>query len=61
MITKLQFREIGICQICKQPIYDYEKNIMNIFHEKCLIPIKVKKKYIIYEIPTTKGRVRVKI
>ena len=53
-------KEIGKCQVCKKPIYDDEKNIMKIFHVKCLKVAKEKKKYIEYEIPTTHGKVRVR-
>ncbi len=51
---------IGKCQVCKKEIYAHEKNIMGIFHERCLIPIKENSKYIIYMIPTTGGKIKIK-
>jgi hypothetical protein len=51
---------IGRCQVCKKEIYEHERNIMGIYHEKCLIPVKENAKYIVYLIPTTNGKIKVR-
>jgi hypothetical protein len=53
-------KEIGWCRECKQPIYDYEQNILKMYHVKCLQLVKDKKKYAIYRIPSTGGTIKLK-